>query len=150
MKGGIIMPSLMRRINVISRCAITYKSEMLEGELSGCHHPFVLCISRNPGMSQDSIARHLCLNKSTVARNLSYLEERGFVRREADSVDKRVLRVYPTDKMLCIAPRVREISAEWNALISEGIGEADFAVFASVLEKIESRAREIGMGGDKN
>ena len=144
------MPSLMRRINVISRCALIYKSENLAGEISGCHHPFVLCITRGPGMSQDAIAKHLCLNKSTVARTLSYLEEHGFVRREADSDDKRVLRVYPTDKMMEIAPSVRALSKEWNAIISEEISEEDMAVFSSVLEKIESRARAAVEGGDKN
>lgn len=142
------MATLMRRINVISRCAITYKSEKLTGEISGCHHPFVLCISRTPGLSQDAIARELCLNKSTVARTLSYLEEHGFVAREADAADKRVLRVYPTDKMLEALPRVREISREWNSLIAEGISEEEFKLFSSVLEKIEARARA-ALGGTR-
>lgn len=149
-KGEIKMPSLMRRINVISRCSVMYKSERLAGELTGCHHPFVMCISKNPGMSQDEIARRICLNKSTVARTLSYLEERGFVKREADKDDKRILRVYPTDKMKKAYPALKAIAAEWNTLISEGISPEDMAVFCSVLEKIEARAKEIGMGGDKN
>lgn len=143
------MPSLMRRINVISRCAQNYKSERLSGELSGCHHPFVFCISRNPGMSQDSIAKHLCLNKSTVARAISYLEEHGFVTRETDKEDKRILRVYPTDKMLEVLPEVKRIGAEWNSLISERISEEELIVFNSVLERIEARAREIGTEGDR-
>lgn len=148
-KGGIKMPTLMRRINVISRCSVMYKSERLAGELSGCHHPFVMCITRNPGLSQDEIARRICLNKSTVARALSYLEEHGFVKREADKEDKRVLRVFPTDKMKDAYPAIKALSAEWNALISDGISEEDMAVFVAVLEKIEARAKEIGMGGDR-
>lgn len=149
MKGGIKMPSLMRRINVISRCAVNYKSERLSGELSGCHHAFVMCISRNPGMSQDAIARSMCLNKSTVARTLSYLEEHGYVKREADADDKRILRVYPTEKMLQVFPEFRALAGEWNSLISEGIDEEEFRIFSTVLEKIETRAREAWIGGDK-
>ena len=144
------MPTLMRRINVISRCSVMYKSERLSGELSGCHHPFVMCITRNPGMSQDEIARRICLNKSTVTRALSYLEEHGFVTREADKEDKRILRVFPTDKMKDAYPAVKSLSAEWNALISDGISEEDMKVFDAVLEKIEARAKEIVMGGDRN
>ena len=146
MKGGIKMPSLMRRINVISRCAVNYKSEKLSGELSGAHHPFVMCITRNPGCSQDQIARHTCLNKSTVARALSYLEEREFVRREPDPTDKRVLRVFPTEKMLLVYPEVKRLAAEWNAIISLGISEEEMSVFNSVLEKIEERARAASEG----
>lgn len=143
------MPSLMRRINVISRCAMNYKSERLSGELSGCHHPFVVYISRNPGRSQDDIARFTCLNKSTVARTISYLEDHGFVYREADETDKRVLRVYPTEKMLKALPEVVSLAKEWNALISEELSEEEMAVFLSLLEKIEGRAREVSFGGDK-
>ena len=149
LKGGKKMPTITRRINVISRCAVNYKSERLSGEISGCHHPFVLCISRKPGMSQDEIARSLCLNKSTVARALSYLEENSFVRREADASDKRVLRVFPTDKMLDILPEVKRVSMEWNAAICEGISEEELSTFTAVLEKIEARAREAWMGGDR-
>ena len=144
------MPSLTRRINVISRCAVNYKSERLSGELSGCHHGFVMCISRNPGMSQDAISKTLCLNKSTVARTLSYLEEHGYVKREADTADKRILRVYPTEKMLGVFPEFKALSAEWNSIISEGIDEEEFKIFSEVLEKIEARAREAWIGGDKS
>ncbi len=143
------MPTVMRRINVISRCSTIYKSERLEGELLGCHHPFVFCISKNPGMSQDEIARHICLNKSTVTRALAYLEEHGFVRREPDASDKRMLRVYPTEKMRDALPRVKEISGEWNRLISSGISEDDMEVFGRVLEKMEEQAKLAAMGGDK-
>ena len=143
------MPSLMRRINTISRCALNYKSERLSGELSATHHPFVFCICANPGMSQDAIARTLCLNKSTVARALFYLEENGFVIRESDATDKRVLRVYPTEKMKSALPEIKRISAEWNALIAEGISEAQYSVFWSVLERIAERAREISTGGER-
>ena len=143
LKGGIKMPSLMRRINVISRCAMNYKSERLSGELSGCHHPFVTYISRNPGSSQADIARFICLNKSTVARTLSYLEEHGFVKREADEADKRVLRVYPTEKMLAVLPEVKAASSEWMALLSEGIPGEELEIFNSVLSRMQTRAREI-------
>ena len=143
------MPSLMRRINVISRCATSYKSERLSGELSGCHHPFVTYLSRNPGTSQDAIARHLCLNKSTVARTLSYLEEHSYVRREVDPEDKRITRVYPTEKMLGALPEVKALAKEWNALISEGLSEEEISVFSSILEKVESRAIAVCFGGEK-
>ena len=143
------MPSLMRRINVISRCATSYKSERLSGELSGCHHPFVTYLSRNPGTSQDAIARYLCLNKSTVARTLSYLEEHSYVKREVDAEDRRITRVYPTEKMLEALPQVKALAREWNALISEGLSEEEISVFTNILEKLEARAIEVSYGGER-
>ena len=70
------MPSLMRYINIISRCSSMWRSDKLEGtELCDQHYPYILTVCRNPGISQDAIARKLFINKSTVARNLNYLEE---------------------------------------------------------------------------
>lgn len=139
------MPSLMKKINVISRCAAMYKSERYEGELSVCQHAFVLFISKNPGRSQDEIASELCFNKSTVARTLSYLEENGYVRRESDSADKRVLRVYPTDKMLSECEKIRKLACEWNSLISEDLSQEELSAFLGAIEKIEKRARRLAL-----
>ena len=145
--GGVIMPSLMKKINVISRCAAMYKSERFEGELSVCQHAFALFISKNPGRSQDEIASELCFNKSTVARTLSCLEDQGYVRRESDSADKRVLRVYPTDKMLSECEKIRKLGREWNSLISADLTEAELSAFLAAIEKIEKRARALALEG---
>ena len=48
-----------------------------------------------------------------------------------------------TEKMLAILPEVRTVSREWRALLSEGIPEEELAIFYSVLERMQTRAREI-------
>ena len=93
------------------------------------------------GSSQEEIAREICLNKSTVARALTQLEDRGYLRREASAEDKRRLLVYPTDKMLAVLPQVRSVAKEWNDLISDGIPEEELEVFYSVLARMEERAK---------
>ena len=143
------MPRIMRRMNIISRCQALYRAERIAGELQPCHHAFVLSISREPGRSQEQIARELCLNKSTVARAIAQLEERGFVKRAEIAEDKRRTAVYPTEKMLAALPLVRAVALEWNEQIAGEVGEAEMAVFESVLEKLEKSARAlVGYGGD--
>ena len=47
------MPTIMRQINIISRCAGLYRTDKLRGaELGACHHSYVLAICRTPGISQ--------------------------------------------------------------------------------------------------
>lgn len=138
------MAKLMKSINVVSRCHTAYTNSKLEGgELTACHTSFVFAICREPGMSQEELAREVCLNKSTVARTLNYLEERGYVRRSVSDEDRRVVLVYPTEKLTEALPAVRKIGSEWNRLISEDIDEEEFAVFRSVLYRLESRAKEL-------
>lgn len=132
----------LKSMNVISRCQSIFRTKKMGEELLACHHSFVLSICRLPGRSQDEIAKDLCLNKSTVTRSLAQLEAAGFVERIPNSSDKRQTLVYPTEKMLSVLPRVREVTVTWNKLISEGIPEEELAVFNSVIAKMEKNARK--------
>ena len=78
-----------------------------------------------------------------MARNLNCLEEKGYITRTPLPNDKRYFSVAPTEKMLAILPEVRTVSREWRALLSEGIPEEELAIFYSVLERMQTRAREI-------
>ena len=144
------MPKVMKHLNNISRSQTTFRRARLDSELMPTYHTYVLAICRRPGVTQDMLAKDICVNKSTVARRLDWLSERGYVERTASSEDKRCLLVYPTEKMLAVLPTVRKIAAEWNAIITDGIPEDELAVFESVLSKMEERAKAatVGCGGD--
>ncbi len=141
------MSKFMKMLNNISRSQAVFRGERVAvPDLQAGHYAFVLAICRAPGRSQEELARELCLNKSTVARSLGVLEENGYITRSALPSDKRQLSVYPTERMLAVLPRIREASAEWMALLSEGIDERELAVFHSVLERMQARARELTEG----
>ena len=138
------MSMLLRKMNVISRCARIYRSDQLtDADMESFPHSFAYAICANPGFSQEQIARRLCLNKSMVTRRIAQLEEHGYVTRVTAENDKRVMLVYPTEKMHAIFPRVREITQRWHDAVAEGISEEEMAVLESVLEKIEAKARAL-------
>lgn len=134
------MPSLMWLLNTVSRCASLYHGDRLRNtDLRPPHARCLVGVCRHPGLSQDGLAKHLCLDKSLIARHLAYLEEHGYVTR-SPGADKRVLLVYPTEKGEAICPRIREIYRDWNAwLISEFTPEEQ-EQFASLLERARNRA----------
>lgn len=138
---------LMKEINNISRAQIAYRHDRMSAsaaeDITPANHSLVLAICRAPGRSQEEIARDLCLNKSTITRSLFQLEQRGYITREADSQDKRILRVMPTDKLLAVFPQVHMVSLEWNKLILDGISDEEKRVFCEVLLKIEANAKGI-------
>ena len=138
------MSSLMKRMNNISRSQAIYRHSKVSAEdLHTGHYAYVLAICREPGRSQEELARELCINKSTVTRNLTCLEEKGYIKREPIPSDRRQFAVYPTDKMLSVLPEIKRASEEWMELLSEGIGEDELRIFNSVLERMQSRARDI-------
>ena len=138
------MLSFMKMLNNISRSQSVYRhSRISASDLNSGHYSFVLAICREPGRSQEELARELCLNKSTVARALTSLETNGYILRTPLPNDKRQFSVHPTEKMLGVLPEVRKASVEWRDLLSEGISESDMQIFNSVLERMEERARTI-------
>ena len=138
------MSKFMKMLNNISRSQAVYRHSRISAEdLHSGHYAFVLAICRALGRSQEELARELCLNKSTVARNLNCLEEKGYIQRTPLPNDKRQLSVHPTEKMLAVLPEIRQASLEWTALLSEGIPQDELETFYSVLERMQARAREI-------
>ena len=138
------MSKFMKMLNNISRSQAIFRRDRISAtDLQAGHYAFVLAICRAPGRAQEELARELCLNKSTVTRHLNYLEEHGYIERRAMPSDRRQLAVYPTERMLLVLPAVRAASEEWMTLLSEGIPEEELAVFHTVLERMETRARDI-------
>ena len=143
------MAAIMRKMNIISRCESIYRTQQLEEELPGIFHSYVLAICRKPGMSQDKLARHLCINKSNVTRHLAKLEQKGYIQRRVSEEDKRELLVYPTQRMLDLHPDVVRITKEWNALVSEDVTEEELEVFHRVLDKVLEKSKSIAYGEEK-
>lgn len=137
------MPVFMKSLNIISRCQAAFRIQRGGSELSSLNHSLILAICREPGRSQDELAKDICINKSGVARALAVLESKELVIRKTDPADKRRTLVEPTEKMLEILPEVRKITADWIKLVSEGIPEEELAVFQSVISKMERNARKI-------
>ena len=138
------MSKFMKMLNNVSRSQAVYRHRKISADdLHAGHYAFVLAICNRPGRSQEELARELCLNKSTVARALTCLEEKGYITRTPLPSDKRQFSVYPTEKMLAVLPEVRRVSDEWMLLLSEGIAEDELEVFNSVLERMQEKARKI-------
>lgn len=138
------MPGTMRTLNNISRCqAMHRKKTIAVPDLCTNHYAFVLAICREPGRSQDELARTLCLDKSTVARALAHLEKHGYITRIPNEKDRRQYLVHPTEKMLDIYPQVKLANREWNMRLTENIPEEELEVFRKVLSAMEQNAKRI-------
>ncbi len=67
----------------------------------------LLEISRRPGISQNDLAAHLRLEKSTVSRLAKILEQRGWLDRVRDVTDARLLRLRVSGAGATMARRLR-------------------------------------------
>ena len=128
-------------MNEIVRCGMQYRNEKLAPfGLKSSHASYLLEICRSPGISQDTLAKRICFNKSNIARQIAVLEEGGFVRRKPGAEDKRVMELYPTEKTLELMPQIRQVLRSWRSYLMEGLSEEEIAVLDKALTSMRSRA----------
>ncbi len=137
------MPKLIRDITYLTRLGVNYRAQALEPlGLKACHSGYLINICDCPGISQDGLAGKICINKSNVARQAAILEEEGFIQRIPSWEDKRVMKLYPTEKTLALMPQLREILAIWEDRLTQDLTEEEKQALESILAKMCQRARE--------
>ncbi len=135
------MPSLMRYINIISRCGILWRGDKLkESDLNPGQAVYILALCHTPGLSQEQLARRIYINKSNVTRHLTALERTGYIERRQSERDRRVTLVYPTEKAYAILPYVRQITREWNTYLTEEFTEEETAQLYALIARLCDRA----------
>ena len=135
------MPPISRTLTVIMRCADNYRGKLLAPlGLTACQAPYILYCARRPGASQEQIASALHTSRSSATRQLTALEENGFITRESDRKDRRLTLVYPTRKAEEAFPQIREINRQWQEAITRGMDEKDKEALLRMLEVMRQEA----------
>lgn len=134
----------MRYINTIARCTNLYHDEALRSTgLSSYQSSYIPIVCAKPGITQDQIARELHVNRSSVTRQMTSLEENGFVTRRRSSDDRRAVEVYPTDKAQAVLPAVRAARKSWRSLLLEGMTDEEREALDVLLARLADRAQSL-------
>lgn len=135
------MSQIIKDITEITRCGSQYRLDYLTPMgLKACHASYLTEICAQPGISQDKLARIICINKSNVARQVAVLEEDGFITRRPSEADKRVMELYPTEKALALLPQISDILKCWESCITKDLTEDEKEQLSFLLAKLKVRA----------
>ena len=137
------MSQIIRDITEIARCGAQYRADRLEPlDLKGCHASYLTEICAHPGISQDKLAKRICINKSNVARQAAILEEKGFLTRVPSPTDKRIMELHPTQKTLDLLPQLSGILKCWENCITSDLTPAELEQLAALLSKMKDHASD--------
>ena len=135
------MSQIIRDITELTRCGAQYRLDQLSPMgLKACHASYLTEICACPGISQDGLARRICINKSNVARQAAVLEEEGFITRTPSPADKRVMELYPTQKALDLLPQIQSILTCWEDCITGDLTEEEKDQISVLLARMKIRA----------
>lgn len=137
------MSQITRDMIQITRCNHQFRDEYLAPMgLKSFHASYLVTLYRDPGISQDKLAKAILVDKSNVARQIAALEDAGFVTRSTCKEDKRCMKLYLTQKGLDVIPTIFEMYTQWSDLLTQDLTKEEFDQLTELLAKVKVRAVE--------
>lgn len=131
-----------RWIYRISRSANVYFSrEMQKYGLGSGHFFFLRILMSREGISQKELSNILDVDKATTAKAMKKLAEAGYVKREIDSLDTRIYRLFLTDNGKKIGQELRRLGANFEEILTEGLSEDEKQQLQSLLQRAATNAK---------
>ena len=131
------MSQISKDINTIDRYLRRNRREYMEPlGMKGVHAWITVQVCANPGCSQDQLAKRSWFDKSTIARQVELMEDMGFIERKPSKTDKRVLCVYPTEKMLQFQPGLQASMESCEQQLLQVLTEEEKTQFCALLRRI--------------
>lgn len=109
-------------ISILYRTGQIFFDKKLKPYGIGCgQHVFILRIHENPGISILGLAQKGCYDNATATRAVKKLEQKGYIKIISDTKDKRIKRLYVTEKAQELISFNYEIKEEWMEIIMKGM-----------------------------
>ena len=90
------------------------------------------------GMNQNELASQTYRDKSSLARLLSKMEAKGYIKREKGKIDKRNKRVFLTSHGIEVFESTRPVIKEVMDTMENGISEPDKEMVIEALKQIQT------------
>lgn len=135
---------LGRNCATVNRLIHCYFDKNLKDFNIGSGQQFCLLrILENPGINCKTIAENGHFDLATILRATQKLESLGYVKSVVDENDKRIKKLYITDKGKIVAKRTKEILGEYYKLLLEDISKEELVIARKVLDKVIFKTLEI-------
>ncbi|HLK57843.1 MAG TPA: MarR family transcriptional regulator [Chthonomonadaceae bacterium] len=98
--------------------------------------PLILHLGDEDGLPLSELGKRCGLESSTMTPLVDELERRGLAHRSRAPEDRRVVRLYLSEKGRALEPRLRALVWRLQEISITGIPESEIEVMRSVLERI--------------
>lgn len=105
----------------------------------------LLNIDRQHGTPATKIGPALGMESTSLSRILKNLEDEKLIYRKQDDVDRRLVKVYLTEKGKEAKDMAKKVVKRFNEVVRQEIPESKLAVFNEVIEKISTIVGEKGI-----
>ena len=93
-------------------------------------------VLRDEGMTQTELARFLELERASVGQAIDTLEKKDLLKRKKAKGDRRVWRIFPTDKARQLLPELRDTIDEIYDQMFDGFSDDEIKKLHNFLDRI--------------
>ncbi|MDN7242396.1 MarR family transcriptional regulator [Planococcus sp. N028] len=137
------MKEILREIGMIARALDSISNiEFKEFDLTKGQYLYVVRICENPGIIQEQLVDMIKVDRSTATRALQKLEISGFIEKKEDPHNKKIRRLFPTEKGKAVYPFIKKENDHSNLVALEGFSEKETATAFDLLQRIRKNVEK--------
>ncbi|MFS0669554.1 MarR family transcriptional regulator [Peribacillus frigoritolerans] len=137
------MKEILREIGMIARALDSISNiEFKEHDLTKGQYLYLVRICENPGMIQEKLAEMIKVDRTSAARAIKKLEINGFIEKKEDKHNKKIKKLFPTEKGKSVYPFIKRENDYSNTVALEGLSEREVETISDLLQRVRKNVEK--------
>jgi DNA-binding MarR family transcriptional regulator len=137
------MKEVLREIGMIARALDSISNiEFKEHDLTKGQYLYLVRICENPGIIQEKLAEMIKVDRTTAARAIKKLEINGFIEKKEDKHNKKIKKLFPTEKGKSVYPFIKRENDYSNIVALEGFSEREVETISDLLQRVRKNVEK--------
>lgn len=137
------MKEILREIGMIARALDSISNiEFKQYDLTKGQYLYLVRIVENPGIIQEKLAEMIKVDRTTAARAIQKLETNGFIEKHDDLNNKKIKKLFPTEKGQNIYPFIRRENDYSNAIALSGFTDNEAEMILNLLQRVRKNVEK--------
>ncbi|MED1470680.1 MarR family winged helix-turn-helix transcriptional regulator [Bacillus salipaludis] len=133
------MREILREIGMIARALDSISNiEFKAFDLTKGQYLYLIRISENPGIIQEKVAEMIKVDRTTAARAIQKLELQGFIEKRNDEENKKIKKLYATEKGQEVYPFLKREGDYSNMVALNGFSQDEIETIHDLLQRVRS------------
>jgi DNA-binding MarR family transcriptional regulator len=131
------MKEILREIGMIARALDSISNvEFKEYDLTKGQYLYLVRICENPGIIQEKLAEMIMVDRTTAARSVKKLVLQGFIEKRDDDINKKIKKLYPTEKGEKVYPFLMREGNHSNMVALSGFSEEEVELLYDFISRV--------------
>ena len=131
------MKYLISSFSILHRQSDVFLSRRLSNlGLNATQFAYLMCLSENPGSSQEQLSSLMRIDKGSVSKSVHQLVDLGYITHTISETDKRQYKLYLSEKTTELLPQFQEIVMEYENYITRDLTPIEAEILRSLVAKL--------------